>query len=74
MIRGIIMRSSIGFLLKTYPKLSETFILNEILELEKQGLSLHIFSLRQPQEPRVHPGVAAVSAPVTYIPSLLPKQ
>lgn len=66
------MRPVIGFLLKTYPKLSETFILNEILELERQGLNLHIFSLRHPSEPRIHPGVAQVKAPVTYLPSLLP--
>ena len=67
------MRPLIGFLLKTYPKLSETFILNEILELERQGLNLHIFSLRQPPEQCTHPGVAAVKAPVTYLPSLLPE-
>lgn len=67
------MRPLIGFLLKTYPKLSETFILNEILELERQGLNLHIFSLRRPPERRTHPGVAQVKAPVTYLPSLLPE-
>ena len=66
------MRPLIGFLLKTYPKLSETFILNEILELERQGLNLHIFSLRHPSEQRTHPGVAQVKAPVTYLPSLPP--
>ena len=37
----------IAYVLKTFPKLSETFILNEILELERQGLELHIFSLRE---------------------------
>lgn len=67
------MRPLIGFLLKTYPKLSETFILNEILELERQGLNLHIFSLRRPPARRTHPGVAQVKAPVTYLPSLLPE-
>ena len=67
------MRPLIGFLLKTYPKLSETFILNEILELERQGLNLHIFSLRRPPQRRTHPGVAQVKAPVTYLPSLLPE-
>lgn len=67
------MRPLIGFLLKTYPKLSETFILNEILELERQDLNLHIFSLRHPSEQRTHPGVAQVKAPVTYLPSLLPE-
>ncbi|MEM6352206.1 MAG: glycosyltransferase [Cyanobacteria bacterium P01_D01_bin.14] len=67
------MRPLIGFLLKTYPKLSETFILNEILELERQGLNLHIFSLRNRTDRRAHPGVAQVKAPVTYLPTLLPK-
>ncbi|MEL6332051.1 MAG: glycosyltransferase [Cyanobacteria bacterium J06626_26] len=67
------MRPLIGFLLKTYPKLSETFILNEILELERQGLNLHIFSLRRPPAQRTHPGVSQVNAPVTYLPSLLPE-
>ena len=67
------MRPLIGFLLKTYPKLSETFILNEILELEKQGLDLHIFSLRRPPQRRTHPGVEQVKASVTYLPTLLPE-
>ena len=57
----------IAYLLKTFPKLSETFILNEILELERQGLELHIFSLRQPSETKVQPGVAEVRARITYI-------
>ena len=57
----------IAYLLKTFPKLSETFILNEILELERQGIELHIFSLRQPSETKVHPGVSEVRAQVTYI-------
>ena len=61
----------IAYLLKTFPKLSETFILNEILELERQGLELHIFSLRRPSETKVQPAVAEVRAPVTYIPHLL---
>ena len=33
----------VGYVLKMFPRLSETFILNEILELERQGVSLHIF-------------------------------
>ena len=62
----------VAYLLKTFPKLSETFILNEILELERQELELHIFSLREPSEAKVHPGVARVRAGVTYIPYLGP--
>lgn len=57
----------VAYLLKTFPKLSETFILNEVIELERQGLQLHIFSLREPSETKVHPAVAEVRAPVTHI-------
>jgi glycosyltransferase involved in cell wall biosynthesis len=57
----------IAYLVKTFPKLSETFVLNEILELERQGLELHIFSLRRPTETKVHPTVAEVRAPITYV-------
>jgi glycosyltransferase involved in cell wall biosynthesis len=66
-------RPLVGYLLKTYPKLSETFILNEILELERQGVNLHLFSLRRPTEDKTHADVAQVKAEVTYIPSLLPQ-
>ena len=60
----------IAYLVKTYPRLSETFILNEILGLERLGLDLHIFSLRRPGAEPVHPNVAQVKAPVTYVPGL----
>ena len=64
----------VAYLLKTFPKLSETFILGEISELERQGLRLHIFSLREPAEMKMHPGVAQVEAEVTYIPHVGPVQ
>jgi glycosyltransferase involved in cell wall biosynthesis len=63
----------IAYLLKTFPKLSETFILNEILELERQGLELHIFSLREPSETKMHAGVAEVKAEVTYLRYVVPQ-
>jgi len=57
----------IAYLLKTFPKLSETFILNEILELERQGVELRIFSLREPSETKMHAEAADVKAEVTYL-------
>ncbi|MEB3295788.1 MAG: glycosyltransferase [Synechococcales bacterium] len=60
----------IGYLMKSYPKISETFILNEILELERQGIQLHLFSLRPCPDAKSHPDVSKVKAPVTYIPLL----
>lgn len=62
----------IGFLVKTFPRLSETFILNEILGLEEMGWDLHIYSLKRPVEEPVHPGVARVKGRVRYVLSLLP--
>ncbi len=66
-------RMRVAYLVKTFPRLSETFILNEILGVEELGLELEIFSLRRlpPANEPVHPDVAKVKAPVRYIPSLV---
>ena len=66
-------RLRIAYLVKTFPRLSETFILNEILGVEELGLELTIFSLRKlpPEAEPVHPDVAKVKGPVRYIPSLV---
>jgi glycosyltransferase involved in cell wall biosynthesis len=58
----------IGLLVKTYPKLSETFILEEILGLEAHGLPLHIFSLQRPTDAIAHAASRRVQAPVSYLP------
>lgn len=62
----------IGFLVKTFPRLSETFILNEILGLQTMGWTPQIYSLKRPAEEPVHPGVAQVQTPVRYVPSMRP--
>jgi glycosyltransferase involved in cell wall biosynthesis len=59
---------TVGLLVKTYPKISETFILEEILGLERHGLRLHIFSLRRPSDVISHTATEAVRAPVSYLP------
>jgi hypothetical protein len=58
----------IAYLIKCFPRISETFILHEILELEHQGLLLRIFSLYEPSTTKVPEAVQEVRAPVTYIP------
>jgi glycosyltransferase involved in cell wall biosynthesis len=57
----------IGYVLKMFPRLSETFILNEILELERQGLALRIFSLKRPETSGGGPATHA-RAHITYLP------
>ncbi len=57
----------IAYLLKKFPRLSETFVLNEILMQERSGLPVHIFSRRPPDpEPR-HPQLADLRATVEYL-------
>lgn len=64
-------KPTIGYLLKTYPKISETFVLNEILALEAEGVGLTILSLQAPADQEAHPAVAKVRSPVWYVPGSL---
>lgn len=59
----------IGYVLKMYPRFSETFIVSEILALEQAGYKLDIFSLRAPVDGRFHRFISEVAASVTYIDS-----
>jgi glycosyltransferase involved in cell wall biosynthesis len=58
----------VGYILKTYPRFSQTFIVNEILAHERAGLDLEIFSLRPAKDEQRHGAVDRVRAPVTYLP------
>jgi glycosyltransferase involved in cell wall biosynthesis len=61
----------VAFVLKGYPRLSETFIAQEILELERLGLDILIVSLRHPTDGRTHPVHDEIRAPVLYLPEYL---
>ncbi|MBW2657324.1 MAG: glycosyltransferase family 4 protein [Deltaproteobacteria bacterium] len=63
----------LGMILKGYPRISETFISNEILLLEKLGFNLHLFSMRQPREAFTHESVKQIRARVDYLPETLIK-
>ncbi|HVS08294.1 MAG TPA: glycosyltransferase [Planctomycetota bacterium] len=54
----------IGYLLKKFPRLSETFVLNEILGLERNGWPVHVFSRRAPDSEPRHPQLARLRAEV----------
>ena len=68
------LQHKIGYVVKMFPRLSETFIRNEVLELERQGLALRIFSLKRPSEPESRLARAAVKAPITYLPERLHRE
>ena len=57
----------IGYILTTFPALSETFVLNEILELERQGMTVTVFSLRKPRNEPRHPEMSQLRARIVYL-------
>jgi len=62
---------AIAFVVKGYPRLSETFVANEIRALEKRGLEIRIVSLRQPTDTKRHPVHGEIRARVHYLPEYL---
>jgi glycosyltransferase involved in cell wall biosynthesis len=61
----------VAFVLKGYPRLSETFIAQEIRALEQRGLDILIMSLRHPTDGATHPVHRQIKAPVLYLPEYL---
>lgn len=54
-------------LVNGFPRLSETFVLHELLELERRGLRLHVVALRRPEEIVQQQAVEMLRAPVEYL-------
>jgi len=65
------MAGRVAFVLKGYPRLSETFIAQEIAALEAKGLAIDIISLRKPTDGKTHPVHDRIRAPVRYLPEYL---
>lgn len=55
--------AKIGYVVSTWPRLSQTFVLNEILALERRGVSLRIFSTKARRAEPVNAKIAKVRAP-----------
>ena len=64
-------RATIAVVVKGYPRLSETFIAQELRGLEQLGFRLYLFSLRHPADTARHPVHDEIAAPVTYLPEYL---
>ncbi len=61
----------LAYILKGYPRISETFISNEILLLEKLGFRMQLFPMRHPRESFCHDSVKQIQAQVNYLPTEL---
>ena len=63
--------SRVAVIVKGYPRLSETFIAQEILGLEERGIEVLIVSLRKPTDPAIHEMHRKIRAEVLYLPEYL---
>ena len=61
----------VAVILKGWPRLSETFIAQEIAGLEAQGVVLELWSMRRPTDKARHPVHDRVAARVVYLPEYL---
>jgi glycosyltransferase involved in cell wall biosynthesis len=57
----------IAVLVKRFPRLSETFILNEFLELRRQGMRVDLYAIMDPNEHHSHPEALALVPEVVYL-------
>lgn len=57
-----------GYVVKRYPRFSETFVVNEILAHEQRGRQIDIFALRTVEESHFQDLIARVRAGVTRVP------
>ncbi len=70
-LQGVERSGRVGVVLKGYPRLSETFIAQELRALEARGIKLALFSLRHPTDAATHPVHAEIKASVDYLPEYL---
>jgi glycosyltransferase involved in cell wall biosynthesis len=57
----------VAYLVRSWPRLTQTFVLDEVLALERLGLRLQVFALSRPDDALVQPECGAVRAPVGYL-------
>lgn len=62
----------VGYFVDCFPAISETFVLNEIMELTKRGFEVVVFSLERPSVEAKHPGAQEWAEKTHYVASLLP--
>src|ERR1700752_3001717 len=60
---------SIAYVLKGFPRLSELFIASEIRRLERLGVPLRLYLIKQSDEPIRHALVDEIEARPTYLPA-----
>ena len=62
----------VGYFIDCFPTTSETFVLNEIMEVAKHGFDVVIFSMGRPSVQVNHPGAQEWGLRTHYVDELLP--
>lgn len=62
---------NLAVVVKGWPRLSETFIAQELVALEEGGVAFEIWSLRHPTDKKTHPLHDRLDARVRYLPEYL---
>lgn len=62
---------ALAIVVKGWPRLSETFIAQELVALQAQGIAFDIWSLRHPTDAKQHPLHSEVTGAVHYLPEYL---
>ena len=60
---------NIVYYLESFPKLSESFVLNEIYELEQNGHNVAVCALNNPNVDVFHEEFDELDIPINYIPT-----
>jgi len=63
-------RVHVAYVMSRFPKLTETFVLNEILEVQALGVDVSIYPLLREHDAVLQPGAAEMVARARYLPLL----
>src|SRR5690349_16194559 len=61
-------KGTIAYVLKGYPRLTDTFITSEVYRMEQQGLRLHVFVIKPCTEPVPSDLLEKIAAKPVYMP------
>ena len=60
-------KAKLAYIVSTWPRLSQTFVLTEVLALERHGIPVRVFSIKEPGNEPVHEEMRLVKAKATYL-------
>lgn len=65
--------AKVAYVMSRFPKLSETFVLNEMIAMERQGAHVELYPLLRERQPTAHPEVRQWMGRARFLPLLSPR-